>query len=66
MTDWWGDKEHALFRYLTQWADFSPSEAIAAISSPESTGVAAFKSSHEPNRESIECPMEQDMNRRAA
>jgi len=62
----WGERERALYRYLTCWADFTPAEARDAILSPEYTRVAAFKPSHAPNRESIECPMEQDKNRWAA
>lgn len=66
MTDWWGDIEHALYRYLTQWADFTHSEAVAAISSPQSTGENRLYPRRTDSSERIDCQMENQTNRRAA
>lgn len=64
--DTWGDKEHALYRYLTMWCDFSPKRAREAINSPpEMRRAVGFPYWGQDSSESIESPMEQNPNRRA-
>lgn len=60
MTDHWGDREWALYRYLTQWADFTSIEATNAVNNP------TFPPFNGDSPEGIYCPMEKQTDRRAA
>ena len=59
------DREHALYRYLTMWADFTPAEARAAISPQKSDVIHSREPWRVNPSDGIEYQMEQDKNRRA-
>jgi hypothetical protein len=60
------DKQLALYRYLTLWADFTPAEAMSAISPQKSDVIHSREALRVAASERIYCSMEQDMNGRAA
>ena len=62
------ERERALFRYLTMWADFSTREALEIIREklPCVPIIHRIERCGEDSTGSIDCQMEQDKNRRAA
>ena len=61
------DRETALYRYLTLWADFRPDEALRYCDEARSLPTIHRAATWSANpSERIEYPMEQDKNRRAA
>jgi hypothetical protein len=59
-------RDHALYRYLTLWADFTPAEARDAVNSSLIHGFPSRARWMGAADESLICSMEQSKNRRAA